>query len=783
MRIKFYFILKNLAVPAFFLCLTSIYLFPLLQGLILLPLDLLIGKYTPWYSPGTILLKNPYMQDSIIQLFPWRHLTFDSLIQGIIPLWNPYQFLGMPFMANLKSMVFYPLNLLFFTGEITSWNILLFLQIFLGMLFSYYLAKDFKLKALPSIFTSLAFGLNSYMMGLLEFGSDAHTIIWWPLIILFIKRYLEKKQTKNLFFLSFTLACSILAGQLQYLGYFLFIIIAFSIFYGRILKVQKSEYIKLLMSLVLGFGICAIQLIPSIELFSNSHRGLLSPAQNHEIYSRGLVFPYEHFRLFSPDLFGNPVTGDEISGYIETSGYFGIIPLFFTIFAIIFARKNKFVIFFTYVFIVSLLLSLKGIGDLLYMLKIPLITSGSGNRIFTILLFSGTLLSGFGLTEFIESKNKKKQYISVLSFLIFYILAIGLFISFIKGSRESINIILQHIQFSSIILCIFILGSIFYFFSLTLKKHAKYVKLLFLIFILGITFFDLFRLGYRFLTFSNIKFLYPQTKVVEFLKDTQFKNLGRSYGLIEPELGSYLKLNTIETYNPLYLLRTSKLLQSLQNIPINKLSSDNKYLLSNSGGNLKNTLDIMGVTYIIASIDDNPATKYFNSNKYEQELKKIYSDDKYAVFLNQKVYPRFGLYYQDTIIKNETDILNSLSKNKIDLRSNVILEEKLPFTLQKGTGSVKLISSTLNSQIFEASSSKPAIFYISDTYFPGWTAKVNNRNTKIYRANYNFRAVPIPAGRAVVEFTYLPQSFIIGIWVSILSLFILIIVSAFPSKR
>jgi hypothetical protein len=133
---------KKIGAPLLFFCLTLVYLFPLLQGLILLPLDLLISNYLPWYNPGTILLKNPYMQDSVIQLFPWRHLAFQSLTQGIIPFWNPYQLLGSPFLANMKSMVFYPLNIFFLFGEITAWNMLLFSQLFLGMLFAYYLARD-----------------------------------------------------------------------------------------------------------------------------------------------------------------------------------------------------------------------------------------------------------------------------------------------------------------------------------------------------------------------------------------------------------------------------------------------------------------------------------------------------------------------------------------------------------------------------------------------------------------------------------------------------------------
>ncbi|MBI5123680.1 hypothetical protein HZA75_07515 [Candidatus Roizmanbacteria bacterium] len=192
-------VLKAVFIPLIFLVLTILYVFPLLQGLILLPLDLLISNYAPWSAPNTILLKNPYMQDSIVQLFPWRHLVFESLTHSIIPLWNPYQQLGAPFMANMKPLVFYPLNIFFIFGEIPAWHLLLFGQLFLSMLFCYLLARDFKLKILPSILVALSFGLNSFMIGLLQFGSDAQTMVWWPLILLFTKRFLESTKRWYLF--------------------------------------------------------------------------------------------------------------------------------------------------------------------------------------------------------------------------------------------------------------------------------------------------------------------------------------------------------------------------------------------------------------------------------------------------------------------------------------------------------------------------------------------------------------------------------------------------------
>jgi uncharacterized membrane protein YfhO len=59
---------------------------------------------------------------------------------------------------------------------------------------------------------------------------------------------------------------------------------------------------------------------------------------------------------------------------------------------------------------------------------------------------------------------------------------------------------------------------------------------------------------------------------------------------------------------------------------------------------------------------------------------------------------------------------------------------------------------------------------LNDTYFPGWKAFVDGKKTKIYRANYNFRAVPLSAGTHRVEFIYDPMSFKLGAGVTLLGI-------------
>lgn len=766
-----------LVIPLFFFVLTLVYLFSLAQGLILLPLDMLVSNYSPWYSPGQILVKNPYMQDSILQIFPWKHLVFQSFQNHIIPFWNPYQLMGMPFMAGMKPMVFYPLNIFYLFGEINAWHMLLFSQIFLSLLFMYLLARSFKLGLLPSIFASLIFSLNTMMMGLLEFGSDGHALLWFPLLIFCAKKYLEKQKNIYLFILGISIGTSIFAGQLQYTGYILLFLGIFILYYGYLLKIQIRIFVFIFLAIILGIGVSAVELVPGFGLFFHSVRGVTS---SYTIFANGLDNPVQVFRLFAPDFFGNPVTRDLTIGYIESIGYFGIIPLFFSIYAIVFVHKNIFVRFFSISAIIYLLFSIKGIGQILFLLHIPVITSGEGDRIFSLVYPSCAILAGFGVTEFLNTKDKKRNIFALLLFLLLFLSVIAL-----KAFTDilTVKLFLRNIQFTALIF-----GSFFIFSCLYISFRGKNTlsKMIFLLLIVSLTYVDLFRVGYHFLTFSNKKFLYPQVSVAKYIQSQSKYSLARNIGLTEPELATYLNVYTIETYNPLYLQRSAELLQSLQKKNPKNLPLNNKYFITNGlaeGENLKYALDVLGVSQFVVDKNVNPSLLFFNTPKYEANFTRIYNDEKYSVYKNLSVYPRFGLYYKNIVKKNDTEILSTIASRTINLRDTVLLSESLPITLQQGSGSAKLISSDLNSQVFKIDSTKPGLFYISDTFYPGWEAVLNNHSTKIYQANYNFRAVLVPAGKSILVFTYTPTNFFFGIFISIFSLFLLFSFLFFPRFR
>jgi uncharacterized membrane protein YfhO len=83
---------------------------------------------------------------------------------------------------------------------------------------------------------------------------------------------------------------------------------------------------------------------------------------------------------------------------------------------------------------------------------------------------------------------------------------------------------------------------------------------------------------------------------------------------------------------------------------------------------------------------------------------------------------------------------------------------------------VGLVSYEANKVVLSSESDSDGFLYASDTYYPGWRAYVDGRETKIYRANLAFRAVEVPKGRHIVVFRYVPLTFYCGLGLTLLGI-------------
>ena len=116
----------------------------------------------------------------------------------------------------------------------------------------------------------------------------------------------------------------------------------------------------------------------------------------------------------------------------------------------------------------------------------------------------------------------------------------------------------------------------------------------------------------------------------------------------------------------------------------------------------------------------------------------------------------------------------AVANPSIDPSQTVLLEQR-PFLLSQN----QVDESAANVRVWtyhpehvrlQVESGSEGILVLSDSFFPGWEASVNDEEAEILRANFLFRAVRVPGGRSVVDFRYQPRSYSAGKLASLLGL-------------
>jgi hypothetical protein len=130
-------------------------------------------------------------------------------------------------------------------------------------------------------------------------------------------------------------------------------------------------------------------------------------------------------------------------------------------------------------------------------------------------------------------------------------------------------------------------------------------------------------------------------------------------------------------------------------------------------------------------------------------------------------------FFSDYKVLKREDILDIMKSPEFDAEREIILEEE-PEKMQNAkckmqSAKCEILEYSPNKVVIKASCPSDGFLFLSDTYYPEWRCYVDGKYTKIYRANYCFRAVELKKGEHRVEFLYFPKRFIIGLIGSVLS--------------
>ena len=132
----------------------------------------------------------------------------------------------------------------------------------------------------------------------------------------------------------------------------------------------------------------------------------------------------------------------------------------------------------------------------------------------------------------------------------------------------------------------------------------------------------------------------------------------------------------------------------------------------------------------------------------------------------------------------ESKILDYLDSKYFHPKNEVVVDNSVELTCNEnnespGKTKIEILKYSTNFLSLKTFTEKPSFLFIAETYYPGWKAYIDKKETKIFRGNYLFKVIELPKGEHTVDFVYKPVTFTIGKFCSLFSILFLSIFSVF----
>lgn len=746
-----------------------------------------------YYWP-VLSLSGTIWNDFVEQYLPYRMFATRALKAFTFPFWNPYSFSGMPFFADLQTAVLYPFNLLLaLLSSKNGTNAVIFeyqiiFHIFLAGVFTYLLARNFQRSVFASIAAAITFMFSGFATTHIFHISIIHSLPWLPLSLLLLRKTLKQNSLLYAALCGLSLSFLSLAGHPQMILYTHYMLGAYLLYHlyeiRKKIPLPRKWIIAIslfCLSIFSGIGISAVQLLPVRELSQESVR----PKMTFEEASEGSFRPYRFITMIVPNYFGIPnrqnsqatalywgMTHDDFDPgrhyYWETSMYVGIVTIMLSIIALIAFRSPPMIFF----FITSLLTLIIAMGQsgglyfILYQIMPGFKMFRSPARIALIFSLSSALCAAFGFDGLLQSLkgketlNKKNLFIFLGTFSTLIVIGAFIFTSgalknsitdfiatqgFFGGDTAQISQAVDQSIYSFTTLQVWIAAIFTLLTAATLFAVLKgYIRpVTASAFLLIIICADMLTYGYGYCADNtDPNQLFKPNNLVNAIHEEYKKELFRfnsrssapgrndiSGGemIFKRNEGSIHELYLMEGYNPLRLKR--QLLERKDR-----------------------TLDILNVKYKI------------NVDRATGQI---------GILPHTTAFSRAWFAHAYQVQTDEQKILQDLDSPSFNHKTSIILEENpgFPSGNQNDTcnSSVKISSWGMNKITTQLITDKPGFLVLSEIFYPAWKANVDGKPTKIFRADYALRAIPVSAGSHTVICEYDDDSFRIGLIISLLS--------------
>jgi hypothetical protein len=735
--------------------------------------------------------------DQILAGVFFRSFYVDYVAEhGAVPVWNPYQFCGIPYIDGFHGDTFYPFSTIkFFMSAYRAlgWNMLL--HVFLAGITMFGCARAFKRSQMASTLAAVSYMFATYFISQVAPGHDGKMFVTalFPLTLMFIELGFRSKPVMYFSLLGLTIGIIILTPHPQ-MAYYTLWACAFYMVFKLITSFIDRKSIPSLISpttlfvgaVIIGLAISAIHFYPGYTYITEySPR---SDEKRGEEWARSFSLHWEETASLVVPEFCGVNTDKERSywgknGFKDNSEYAGAVPLLMALVAVIMVRSRK-TWFFGGLALFAVIYGLSGNTPFFYLFY-HLIPNVKSTRAWSMIMFlfsfSISLLAAFGLDFIIEQSRKLKGqqrrtfgialfglpaivFIGALFFASAPEAAIGIWKGiFHNNMAPQINMVLQN-HLSSISAGFWITSMFLIAASVVAWMYSrKKVAVLMLWVIIAAGFVDAYRFDLKFIRTFDQKATFSSSPLVDY-----FKSVPGKFRVLDLTGLRYLPTN----YLPMFGI------EEMTSYHGNQPRWYHKLLGGTAMRNMIN-LNLMNMTntrYILIS----PGSQIRGDQLTGAGFPEVNRWQDFQVFENPIANDRAYLVHEWVIDSSEDNIDQMILMQSFDPRKQVGLFKDPGIEMVTDTAAIAsdevILESYENDYIgIKTRSQADGVLVLADNWYPDWKAFVDGQEVEVMRANGAFRGVVMPSGEHQVEFKYISSTQKTGRWLTIAGLLAVVV--------
>jgi hypothetical protein len=647
-----------------------------------------------------------------------------------------------------------------FCAALTLWQ---------GGLFMFLFLRALGARSAAALCGALAFQFHGVAVVWLMMPGWAATCLWAPLPLWCLERACQTRRWPWAAGCATAFGLQLMAGQPQFAAYAALVLFAYGAFRGlqalarRDPHQSRIAFAALGLCATLGLGLAALHVLPVLELAGMAHRPPLSWAQ---VASRCFHIR-QAFALLAPNFFGSQVDynywGDVGIGaglnYIETCAYIGVPTLILAGLALAWDRRPV-VWLLAAVAAVGLLFAFRsGAGWLLFQLPFFDRLSGVG-RVILIFCLATPVLAGLGAEQLARrweaSSNALRRAAGVVAAASAAAgLAMALYVWTVGPALA--GAIPAFYAYEARQIAIFAAWAVATIGLLLVGRHVGTRAALPLL--AGIIAADMFVFGVRFNPATPRAMLHLQSPAVEQMRAN--RDLGHMVSLgthdergflnrMAPNLPMAYGLSDIQASDSLRTGRWEQFLRAMADPQSPALRQPDP---------ASPLLDLAAVRYVYTPRAlDVPGLELIDAREGN-------------LYLNQDACPRARCATRAAFVSTAGEAREAVLTPSFDPAETLVVvgPQTRPRTaLRRVQQPARLTEASPNRTVVEGPMG-PGWLLLADAYYPGWRASVDGEAAPVLEADWVLRAIPLPRRAQHVEFVYLPGSFAVGQFVTLLS--------------